>query len=243
MTQEILDWMRKNGAPAKVLADAEKSLMMQSDYTQKTQALAEKERALAYYAGQLQGQVQQKDGGAASGSKLDKYLSELGEDESGQTLRNLLGPGFQALREDFGQENQQLKRALVFMQKMNEVKGRLEDDLVAKYGEPIRATFPKVQAKIQERLFQGQEVHPEQALWEVDEAAARQALLDKQTKTSEQKTRETLGGFESVRHTSPGMGGAGGLSTDSVVEGSGKPKEFDFESLYHEIAGDLGVSG
>ncbi len=247
MTKEVLEWMKKSGAPASILADAEKSYLMQSDYTKNTQALAEKERALAFYAGQLQAQSPQQGAGAGaarSNSRLDQYLTELGEDEQGQTLRNLLGPGFQALREDMGQENQQLKKALVFIQKMNEVKSRLEEDLVGKYGEDIREVFPKVQGRIQERLLQGQDVHPEQALWEVDETAARRALLDKEKRTSEQKSKDTLGGFESIRRTSPAMGGvSSAASPEGEVGGGSSAKETDFEALYFDIANDLGISG
>ena len=245
MTKEVLEWMKKSGAPANILADAEKSYLMQSDYTKNSQALAEKERALAFYAGQLQAQAPQQGAAAGRGtSRLDQYLTELGEDEQGQTLRNLLGPGFQALREDVGQENQQIKKALVFIQKMNEVKSRLEEDLVGKYGEEIREVFPKVQGRIQERLLQGQDVHPEQALWEVDEAAARRALLDKEKRTSEQRSKETLGGFESVRRTSPAMGGVGSpASPEGEAAVGSSAKELDFEALYFDIANDLGISG
>ena len=240
----FLDWMKAQGAPEDVLREAEQSTMLQSDYTKKTQELADQQRQMLMYLGRLQGQQQQEP----KAGPLQQYLAQYGDGEEGAAIRDIVGPGLQAVLQEvdakYANETSRLKQALLLIGKQNEVKGRLERDLIGEYGDGVKPVLAKVEDYIQKELQAGRAVNPEQALWQVAPQEARKALQEKETRAQETRTRETMSGFESVRRTQPAMSHGGQqyqppLNDGRQQEGSPPAKpasdDIDFSKLYAEI--------
>jgi len=212
-----LEYLRQTNAPPHVIADAEQAeseRMMQANYTQKTQALAERERQVAYALGQVQA-MQQNAGAAPSGPKrhVDQAMAQFGDDEHGQTLKAVLGPLVNAIYQDvdetLGSENRQLRQALGLVVQGGQIKERLESDLIPKYGEGVREVFPALEKAARERLYQQQPVHLEQTLWDLAPDKAAEFKTRKQQNDEKQRQRQTMSGFESMSRTTPPMAGAG----------------------------------
>lgn len=242
-----LDYLKRSGAPADVIAEAEQAereRMMQRDYTQKTQQIAERERQLSFLAGQLQAQQ-----GVQAGPqrKVDEALARLGDDESGAALRKVLGPVLQAVYEDvdsrYGRETQQLKQALGLVVQQGELSGKLREALVPKYGDKINDVLPKIEQVARQALYNGQSVNPEQILWDVAADVAARARVEKDEQEARARQRNTLAGFEQVHRTSPpGSGGSQPLQQGvGVPTGPGVPAKpaFDPAAMYLDIREEI----
>lgn len=239
----VLDWLKAQNAPADVIADAERGVMMHKDYTAKTQQLA-------YLVGQLQGQQQQQAPANAPRRHVDQVFEALGDDENGKALRSLFGPVVEAIYQDVdgtvGQENRQLKEALTRMMQSTRAKDALKEALVPKFGDKILAVLPELERHATQELLAGRPVYAEQALWDLFPDKATAALHEKQQQEEKQRQRSTLGGFEHVSRTSPPSGGAGGFGGAPPVAaaaGAGAPPKPDFDpvSMYHEIRDLIGT--
>lgn len=211
----LLDYLKKQGAPADVLLEAEekeKGFLRQEDYTRKMQELSSQREQVSFLAGKMQ-QLQGAgpDSGAAQ-SAIQRYLSELGDDESGTTLRGVLGPALEAVVQEIqgtqGKEVHQLKRALVVMHKQTQLDEAFEKDLVGKYGPEVRKVFGDLKAKATQELLAERSVNPEQLLWELDGSLARDLISKQGSAARDRDVQDTTEGFQRGRRTTPPMDGA-----------------------------------
>lgn len=244
----FLEWMRQQGAPAEVIAEAERAereRMMQQDYTRKTQELSEKERQLAFLAGQIQSQQ-----GTAGGPrrKVDEVLASYANNADGQAVAQYLQPLVDAIYQDvegrFGTETQQLREVMSLVAQRTELSDRLKQELLPKYGEGVLEALPKVEQKAREALYNRQSFNPEQLLWDVAGDVAAKARQTKEDNEAKARQRSTLAGFEQVSRTSPPASG-GALAMQQATGPQGGPSAsapaFDPAATYLQIMEEIGA--
>lgn len=214
MSKDVVELLREQGVDASVIAEVERGVLRQSDYTRKTQELSQMREQMAYLLGQQQAGGAQ---GSAPQSKLESYFASLPDTPEAAAAREFFMGALGAFREDFSAEQQaSLKPVLNYVQatgQAQELEKRLASELKPMFGEGIMEHWPQLRDQMQQALNQGQLVDPVGFVFRHMPEQAQSLIQSRLESQQQTKVDSTGEGFASIRSGVPAMTPAGGGST------------------------------